>query len=66
MMMKALSLTPRFNGVRKRRRAPNRFSGLSSTGETAKAVPAVLRPTLTPLKRGANESGEPKHFCRHA
>jgi hypothetical protein len=34
----------------------NRFSGFRTVVKTAKAVQVSLRQTVTPLKRGANES----------
>jgi len=65
MMMKALSLTPRFSGAKNRRRASNRFSGFLSTVETAKAVPTVYRRTITRLKRDVNETTASKPGIAH-
>ncbi len=51
-----LSLTPRFSGVETSQlRAGNRFNGLAA-GKTVETVASPLRPRVTPLKRGVNET----------
>jgi hypothetical protein len=56
------SLIPRFSGVYKRWRDPNRFSGFPWRLKTAEAVDLHSRSNLTPLKRGVNESRS-THSC---
>jgi len=37
----------------------NRFSGFDGATQTAEAVQGILRPQVTPLKWGVNETGPP-------
>ena len=53
---KPFSLTPRFSGVWESHRSQNRFSGFQGIVQTAKAVLVVGQRTITPLKRGVNET----------
>ena len=50
------SLTPRFSGVYDRPFNRNRFSGFGLAIKTAKAVRVLNHRTITPLKRGVNET----------
>jgi hypothetical protein len=52
----ALSLTPRFSGVRLPPLYRNRFSGFPYPVETAEAVLQVAKRKITPLKQGVNET----------
>src|SRR3974390_1037566 len=55
---KTPSLAPRFSGVGKTIRHPNRFSGFWRAAQTAEAVLRLRQSTITPLKQGVNENGE--------
>ena len=53
---RALSLTPRFSGVGQMPGSENRFSGFKRSAQTAEAVRVRDQRTVTPLKRGVNET----------